>query len=240
MTMNDWRDSLLVISLLLNTAIGTLAAYWLHRRGGLQRFSVKTINSIPPGAAVSIRRTLYRTFNGDSTVTHDPTVMFGDSLIAGGLWAEWYGPNVLNRGIGGETTADALLRSFDIAALHPAKIFIMLGTNDYKAALAPETTIDNMRKVIADLRAASPASEIYLQSILPPWSLKRESWTTQVNAMLEVIAEENQVYWIDLCPRFAAGRFIDPRLTWDGVHLTPAGYQIWREVLEPYIVEEKR
>ena len=59
------------------------------------------------------------------------TVFLGDSLTAGGEWAEMFGdPTLMNRGIPGETTRGVLARLDPITAGAPAKVFLMIGTND--------------------------------------------------------------------------------------------------------------
>src|SRR6516164_5146686 len=114
------------LSLLANAILVPLAGYWLYMRGGLKYFQFAALKGNSPQSGISNRRELYHAFSSNHRVTR-PVVMFGDSLTANGLWSEWYGAEVLNRGIHGETTKDALTRVPDIAALNPAKVFILFG-----------------------------------------------------------------------------------------------------------------
>jgi lysophospholipase L1-like esterase len=221
------------LSLLANAILVPLAGYWLYLRGGLRHFRLDSLKGNRPLTPSQNRREMYHAFNS-SRLTEHPVVMFGDSLTAAGLWPEWYDTEVINRGIGGETTADGLSRVSDIATLHPSKIFILFGTND-SATLSADATIGNMRQIIGALRASSPTSEIYIQSLFPPMTLARAPWVTQVNEGYKRLAEEYGVHWLDLGPAFADGPVIQQRLTVDGIHLSPEGYDVWRRTVEPYI-----
>ncbi|HEY8590760.1 MAG TPA: hypothetical protein VIL55_14535, partial [Naasia sp.] len=57
-------------------------------------------------------------------------VFLGDSISEFGLWEEWF-PEipVLNRGIGGETSAQVLAR-LETAITEPRAVFLLVGTND--------------------------------------------------------------------------------------------------------------
>jgi len=142
----------------------------------------------------------------------------------------------VNRGIGQETTAEALLRVPAIAAMRPSKVFILYGNNDF-GVVSPAESAANLRNFIFGLRSLSPATEIYLQSLLPPPSFTREAWVSQVNELFKQTADEHHLHWIDLCPNFRNGRVIDPKFTVDGIHLTPEGYKVWRRALQPYVFE---
>src|ERR1700730_1769722 len=55
-------------------------------------------------------------------------VMLGDSHTEGAPWRELTGcPNLVNRGIGGDTTAKLLARLDDVLKLKPRAVFLMIG-----------------------------------------------------------------------------------------------------------------
>lgn len=221
--------SLLAVSLAVNALMLLLGAYRIHRRGGIKQLGLPFINRAPPQTHISVRSNLYR---GSDLAGHvvRPVVMFGDSLTGAGLWPEWYGPPVINRGIGGETTADALIRVHDIVALQPSKVFILFGVNDH--GLFIEAVESNMRKIVTELQEGSPGTDIYLQSILPPATMDRTPWILQVNEAFRRLAEEKHIHWVDLYGLFVDGELIDKKLTLDGVHLTVEGYGVWRKAIE--------
>src|ERR1017187_122144 len=188
---------LLAVSLAVNAFMVPLAAFWIHRRGGIRELSLRLIKSplskkTPTQTPAVARRVFFR---GSDHACHvvRPVVMFGDSLTGAGLWPEWYGPPVINRGIGGETTADALNRVQEIVALQPSKVFILLGVNDY--GLAIQAVESNMRKIVTSLQEGSSGTNIYLQSILPPATVNRRPWILRVNEAFKRLAEEQHIQW---------------------------------------------
>src|SRR5438105_5617872 len=58
-------------------------------------------------------------------------VMLGDSLTEGAPWRELTGcADLVNRGIGGDTTSGVLARLDEVLKLKPRAIFLMIGVND--------------------------------------------------------------------------------------------------------------
>jgi lysophospholipase L1-like esterase len=224
------------ISLAVNAVLVPVAGYWLHMRGGLKYFSLAAVKGNTIQSSTAYRRALYDELDGTNPRPAS-TIMFGDSLTAAGLWPEWYESTVLNRGIYGENTSDALQRVSDITSSHPAKIFILFGVNDY-GVLPAERTTSNMQAILTELHTRSPGSEIYLESLLPPPTLAREDWVLRVNASFKHLAEEHHLHWINLYPLFVAGRVMNRKLTVDGVHLTGQGYDVWRKAIQPYVLAQ--
>lgn len=240
LSLKDRKSVLLylfvALSVLANLILVPLAGYWIYMRGGLSHVDSASLRGHITTSAIAGRREFFHALDAVPRETR-PVVMFGDSLIGNGLWPEWYGTAVLNRGIPGETSSEALLRVPDIAALQPTKVFILVGTNDYGRISAEETKL-NIRKAVDGLTAASPSTEIYLLSLLPPPTLERESWVIGLNSAYKAIADEQHARWVNLWPQFADGRVIDRKLTTDGIHPSAEGYKVWRQALQPYVVND--
>ncbi len=87
----------------------------------------------------------------------------------------------------------------------------------------------------------TPATKIYFQTMLPTNDsfgkltnhYNKESRIQAINDGLKTLARQENIEVIDLYPHFAdvAGK-LKKEYTWDGVHLTLAGYQCWVQVLE--------
>jgi lysophospholipase L1-like esterase len=228
--MASIKNWVLAISLLINVSFFGITFERLHQRGWL--ISSKTlIGNLPSDANLS-RTELYRQIDGlysDQSVT----VMLGDSLTAGGLWSEWYGDTVVNRGIGGETSAQALNRIDGLAEMHPARLFLETGVNDYNN-VDPDITASIVRTMLRRVRDISPETKLYLLSLLPAATAEREIWVSDVNRRFARVAKDENAEWIDLCPMFTKGYLINPKLTTDGVHLSALGYNLWRRLLGSY------
>ncbi|MFI5047771.1 MAG: GDSL-type esterase/lipase family protein [Acidimicrobiia bacterium] len=164
-------------------------------------------------------------------------VMVGDSITEGGDWpALLPGVRVHNQGIGGDDT-DGVLRRVDLFAdRRPAKVFLMIGTNDIgKGGNSTDVIVANVARIVERIRAASPGTEVYVQSVLPRIPRRREQ-VTSVNRGIGVCARERGATWIDLVPVFDRGDGqLRPELTLDSLHLNADGYRRWAEVLAPYL-----
>ncbi|MGA2608490.1 MAG: GDSL-type esterase/lipase family protein, partial [Terriglobia bacterium] len=68
-------------------------------------------------------------------------VFLGDSITDGWKLAQYFpGKPFVNRGIGGQTTPQMLVRFYpDVINLHPAAVIILAGTNDIARNTGPQT-----------------------------------------------------------------------------------------------------
>ena len=181
-------------------------------------------------------------------VGSDDIVFLGDSQTNGCEWHELLGnPNVKNRGISSDVIQGFADRVQPIIDGRPAKLFILGGVNDISHDLTPDSIATAMRNLIVKVRRGTPATKVYLQSLLPiDNSFRRykamtgkESVIVETNKLLKKVAEETGATWIDLY-----SRMVDPAtgnmrkgLTNDGLHLLGAGYAVWRDAVLPYVEE---
>ena len=190
------------------------------------------------------RSTLFEMLPVDS----DDIVFLGDSQTNGCEWHEMLGnPNVKNRGISSDVIQGFADRVQPIIDGRPAKLFILGGVNDISHDLTPDSIATAMRNLIVKVRRGTPATKVYLQSLLPiDNSFRRykamtgkESVIVETNKLLKKVAEETGATWIDIY-----SRMVDPAtgnmrkgLTNDGLHLLGAGYAVWRDAVLPYVEE---
>lgn len=179
-------------------------------------------------------------------------VFFGDSRIEqwGGL-PDVPGTEPVNRGCGGETTAQLLLRlERDVIALAPRAVVLQAGINDLKEiGLFParereiiEGCMDRLDTLVARLRARD--IEVVMLTVFPVgkvpltrrpiWSDRTRGAVTQVNDHLRAIAGPG-VTVVDCDPLLGRGGRIDPRYELDTLHLNPAGYVALDGLLRPVL-----
>ncbi len=167
----------------------------------------------------------------------DEVIFLGDSITEGCAWSELTGlPHVLNRGISGDTAWGLLARVDEVAARQPARVFVMIGTNDLSRGHAPDEVAAKVAEVLGVLRRQSPRTEIYLQSVLP--IREREGWNHHnttiraLNTHLAALARETGSRWVDVAPSFMdeTGQ-LRADLSADGLHLNGAGYLLWLGVI---------
>ncbi|WP_181308650.1 GDSL-type esterase/lipase family protein [Rufibacter sp. XAAS-G3-1] len=169
-------------------------------------------------------------------------IFLGNSLTANTEWAELLGmPNVKNRGISGDITFGVLERLDEVIEGKPTKVFILIGINDISRNVPDQLILGNYQKMISRIKAGSPKTKIYLQTLLPVNNTfdkfknhyNKDEHIAAVNQGLRALAAREKITLIDLHPHFLDK---DNRLvkeyTHDGLHLTVAGYQRWVEVLK--------
>lgn len=172
-------------------------------------------------------------------------VMLGNSITDGGEWAEILdNVHVRNRGISGDTTDGVLQRLGSITDGRPAKLFLMIGINDFAQGISGDSIALNIEQIICRIKAESPETEVYVQSILPisdeitlfPGHKAHLSQVAPTNAMIRAICERQGVTYVDLYSSFVTpdGK-LDLKYSNDGLHLLGEGYKLWGSIIKPLI-----
>jgi lysophospholipase L1-like esterase len=169
-------------------------------------------------------------------------IFLGNSITQGGDWPALTGDSAaLNRGIGGDITYGVLRRLDEVIRRKPSKLFILIGINDIGKDIPDAVIADNYREIIQRVQAGSPATRIFVQSVLPvnpeyprfPQHYDKQDHVRNLNRLLRVVAASTHTRFVDLYPLFldAHGR-MDARDTVDGLHLNERGYHIWVDYLK--------
>ena len=173
--------------------------------------------------------------------TKDEIIFLGNSITDIGEWTEiWQNKNVKNRGISGDITFGVLARMDEVLSSKPAKVFIMIGVNDIARNIPDEVILSNYRRMIDRVQQESPQTQLIMQSVLPtndefkPFKnhYGKDDRIRSVNAGLKALCAERGLVYVDLYPRFLSpdGK-LDKQYTNDGLHLTGAGYMLWKKIL---------
>jgi lysophospholipase L1-like esterase len=170
-----------------------------------------------------------------------PIVFLGDSLTAQCEWRELFGHRltILNRGVGGDTSAGVLKRVSGISKLRPSAVFLMIGANDAQLiGYAPADTARDCRMIIDGILQSSGDTRIYIESLLPSRAPKFNEWSAEANRQIRQLADGKAVRFVDLRPAFLdANGLMDRRYAYDGLHLNVDGYLIWKRQIDPIIEE---
>jgi lysophospholipase L1-like esterase len=170
-------------------------------------------------------------------------VFMGNSITEG--WKS-FDPNFfnstdyVNRGIGGQTTPQMLIRfKQDVLDLKPKGVVILAGTNDIAGNTGPMSIqeIYNQIESMAGLAALNKI-EVFLCSVLPvydyPWKpgLKPAPKIVALNEMLKKLAGEKNYLYIDYFSEMSDDKNgLKASLGADGVHPNEKGYEIMKRVL---------
>ena len=180
-------------------------------------------------------------------------VFFGDSITDNwskkGYGGFFPGQPYLNRGIGGQTTSQMLVRfRADVVALKPAAVVILAGTNDVASntgPITPEAIQNNLASMVDLARAAN--IRVVLASILPVSDDKRAADGTPVirtrdrppetlrvlNAWMADTARRQRCVFLDYHAAMAdPSGALKPELNDDGLHPNAAGYAVMAPLAE--------
>lgn len=178
----------------------------------------------------------------DLPSTRHGIVFLGDSITEGGHWNELLqNPEAINRGIGGNTTADVLARLQQIYPLQPRQLFLMIGINDLNRGVPVAETLENYRRLFDGLATHLPHTQVLVQSVLPvndDWFFDVDGADIlRINRFLKEEAGRRGHVFVDLYPAFSDERGQLLRtLSNDGIHLLGAGYALWRDRIAALLV----
>ena len=169
----------------------------------------------------------------DSTVI----AFVGDSLTAAGDWAAWFPDDqVVNLGVGGDTSDDLLARLDDVIAADPDVVVVLIGTNDLAWRKSAEHIVRNIETMLVTVRRELPGALILLQSVLPR-AAEYAADIREINRHLWQFAPTVKAQWLDLWPDLADETgSLDAALSEDHLHLNGDGYAVWLDALRPALV----
>ena len=223
---------LLLSSLLLNIALLVAGYLAVQRLGGwtyLQyRFAQRGLT-----AHYAMRAQQFEAL----PVTTGGTVVLGNSLIEQGLWSEWLGRPVRNRGIAGDHVEALLARLETVEVLEPDTLFVLIGVNDLLFH-PPEHVLELYESLQYRLDTNFPDTKIFWLSVLPVNNTVRD--TKIDNAAIEslntILRDRLTTSRITFIDAHSALLNADNRLTAtytdDGIHLNGAGYRVLAGLLE--------
>ena len=173
-------------------------------------------------------------------VSEGSVIFLGDSLTDWLSLSELLpGVRVLNRGIAGDTTTGVLQRLNEVIRHKPAKLFLLIGTNDIAMGVSERRITSNIREIITRLQEGSPSTTVYLQTLIPVNSkymgYRHNMKIDVVNDVLRGIAGEKGCVLVDLYEIFAENGELPLKYTFDGLHLNGEGAVKWIEFVAPLV-----
>lgn len=152
----------------------------------------------------------------------------------------------VGRGISGQTSYQILLRlRSDVLELHPEAVVINIAINDIAENTHPYSEDNTMRNIMNMVELSRlHGIKVILTSLLPAkeiyWDRTIENVPQKVaalNSRIRKYAAENGIPFVDYHPLLAGddGESLDPAYTEDGVHPTPAGYDVMEAAILPVV-----
>jgi lysophospholipase L1-like esterase len=167
-------------------------------------------------------------------------VFFGDSITSGWPLDQFFvGQPYINRGIGGQTTSQALVRfRQDVVELKPLVVVILLGTNDLAGNTGP-ITLEDIEKNLASIAELARLHKIsvVLSSVTPvhdytplsdiTFPLRPPARILELNRWLKRYAADSGATYLDYFSALVDDKgMLKKELAPDGLHPNHAGYAL--------------
>jgi lysophospholipase L1-like esterase len=181
------------------------------------------------------------------TTPNNRVVFMGNSITEGWIQVRpefFMDRDYINRGIGGQTTPQMLLRfRQDVVDLNPKAVIILAGTND----IAGNSGYISLEAIISTIKSMAEIAnandiKVIISSILPaidyPWKpgLDPASKIITINKALKAISEENNFIYLDYYAAMVddKGGLKVPEYTTanDLVHPNKDGYLVMEKLVE--------
>jgi lysophospholipase L1-like esterase len=162
----------------------------------------------------------YKVFLGDSLVERFP------------VYELFENKNVINRGIGSDTTTGVLNRlESNINNIPIHSCFLLIGHNDFKYRKVEEIFL-NFRDILNKIKS----KKIFIISLLPCSDSKTNSDIKKLNSCLKFYSIQYGYTYIDVHDFFLdKNNLLLKQYTFDGVHLNIDGYCVLKSLLMRYI-----
>ena len=172
-------------------------------------------------------------------VAGDAILAVGDSLTAGfgapkgadypAQLAQILGRKVINGGVSGDTSAQALARLPDLLVQKPKLVVVSIGGNDFLQRQPESGTRENIRKMVADIRATGVPAVLVA---IPHFTTGGLLGVVSEHPLYAELADELDV---PLLKGAWAEILGDKDLKSDAVHANAAGYRLFAEKLAGFL-----
>lgn len=147
---------------------------------------------------------------------------------------------IIMRGFGGSRIGDATY-FFDriVKKYQPKQVFLYSGDNDIASGKDAEMTFEQFKAFAKKMKKELPKAELVYLSIKPSlsrWNLYPEM--EKANKKIKCYAFwHSNVKFVDVSSVMlgADGKPKPELFIGDGLHMTPAGYELWRQIVKPYL-----
>jgi lysophospholipase L1-like esterase len=184
----------------------------------------------------------------DSTRMPDPNSIL---LIGSSSFTKWKDVNeyfpgypMLNRAFGGSTLVDVIRYSYDvIMPYRPKQVLIYCGENDLasKDSTSATEVLTRVKTLFGIIRTNFPTAAIGYVSIKPsPVRASIQGKVKEANKAIKAFFKlQKNAAFIDIYDAMldAKGQMREELYVGDRLHMKPAGYAIWKKIMQPYLVK---
>lgn len=177
-------------------------------------------------------------------------VFLGDSIT------DWYPIEelyedmpIVNSGKAGYKTQDILEEMDELVyQYNPTKVVILIGTNDLNNDVPEDKMLENIEKIIKDIKKNRKKAKLYVQSIYPinnsdndkinkdTVGVRTNETIQRVNKQIKKICKQQNVTYIDMYSELVDNEGnLMLKYTKDGLHISELGYLKITRILLSYL-----
>ena len=149
---------------------------------------------------------------------------------------------IIPRGFGGSNMNDVRHFLDELVLRHaPRAVLLYEGDNDAAGGVAPDEIMAHFDAIAAGIHEVLPETRIYILAVKPSiqrWHLWESMSAT--NALLaDRAANDARLTFIDIATPMLGedGKPLPEIFVADNLHMNDAGYDIWRDVVRPIVLE---
>ena len=149
---------------------------------------------------------------------------------------------IIPRGFGGSNMNDVRHFLDELVLRHaPRAVLLYEGDNDAAGGVAPDEIMAHFDAIAAGIHEVLPETRIYILAVKPSiqrWQLWESMSAT--NALLaDRAANDARLTFIDIATPMLGedGKPLPEIFVADNLHMNDAGYDIWRDVVRPIVLE---
>lgn len=152
--------------------------------------------------------------------------------------------HVYNYGISGSRmshAADLFVPNF-VIQFKPRAVILYEGSNDLNGDRSPDEILADFQRVHQQIHEALPETRLYVLSIVPSPGKRFDRWTAikETNALIRDECTANPwIKFLDITTPLISPKGM-PRpecFIPNDIHMTEAGYEVWKSVVAPVVVE---
>jgi lysophospholipase L1-like esterase len=130
-----------------------------------------------------------------------------------------------------------LLRLDEVIERKPRIVAVMVGINDLRSGVPVDLVAARIEKILTKLKAAN-VQPVMQSTLLTAEQLGEPTTNVAIAALNRTMSQwctSQDIPFLNLNASLAPEGTLDPKITFDGIHLTDAGYLRWRDALDPLL-----
>ena len=167
-------------------------------------------------------------------------VFLGDSLTDYYDLDKYYNIKIINSGVEGWTTDD-ILNNLDekVFKYYPKKLVLLIGTNDLRDEKDTKYIIENIKKIVEEIKKKRPYTKIYIESLYPinntndskishdMVGVRKNEDIQEINKNIKNYCSNNNFTYIDMHKELLDNDGnLKLEYTKEGLHMSDEGYKV--------------